>query len=517
MSAFADLPRRWRLLLEDGDEVLATTLVKEPRRALKVEIPAGGTERHTLADQLIVLERDHVGRPLATLCHAALIVLIRREIVLDAALDRFFALWDHHEALLLASLSFRWLVSAADTLVDHGRSPAERGTAFGVVLFANTLKLYETERVFSQSLDPSEADLERQTPGLFPGRDRAVPGAARRHHRQHGQAQGPADRRSGAGRAVAGSGDAARQCGRHGLCEVPEIAQEQDTRMVGGTRYLIFGKGGQVATELARRLPVGASARFLGRDEADLADPAACAAAIRAALPDVVINAAAWTAVDRAEAEEAAARVINGDAPAAMAVACAVLGIPFLHISTDYVFDGAGTAPFAPGDATGPLGSYGRTKLAGERGVQAAGGRWLILRTSWVVSAHGQNFVKSMLRLGAERASLNVVADQIGGPTPAAALAEALYGCAAALRDGATGGLHHFAGAPDTSWADFARAIMAGAGLGCVVNDIPSSAYPTPALRPLNSRLDCSSLSRLGLVRPDWRVGLADILKELKA
>ena len=165
MSAFADLPRRWRLLLEDGDEVLATTLVNEPRRALKVEIPAGGTERHTLADQLIVLERDHVGRPLATLCHAALIVLIRREIALDAALDRFFALWDHHEALLLASLSFRWLVSAADTLVDHGRSPAERGTAFGVVLFANTLKLYETERVFSQSLDPSEADLERQTPG----------------------------------------------------------------------------------------------------------------------------------------------------------------------------------------------------------------------------------------------------------------------------------------------------------------------------------------------------------------
>jgi dTDP-4-dehydrorhamnose reductase len=286
--------------------------------------------------------------------------------------------------------------------------------------------------------------------------------------------------------------------------------------MVGGTNFLIFGKGGQVSTELARRLPAGAVARFLGQAEADLARPEACAAAIRAAAPDVVINAAAWTAVDKAETEEAAALVVNGDAPAAMARECAARGIPFLHISTDYVFDGAGSAPFKAGDPTGPLGAYGRTKLAGEQGVQAAGGRWLILRTSWVVSAHGQNFVKTMLRLGAERATLNVVSDQIGGPTPAAALADALYVSAGAMLAGAESGLHHFAGAPDTSWADFARAIMAGAGLPCVVNDIPSSAYPTPARRPLNSRLDCSSLSRLGLSRPDWRSGLADILKELK-
>ena len=279
----------------------------------------------------------------------------------------------------------------------------------------------------------------------------------------------------------------------------------------------MFGQAGQVARELARRRPAGYASTFLSRAEADLADPERCAAAIRAARPDAVINAAAWTAVDKAEAEEAAALVVNADAPAAMAGACAGIGIPFLHVSTDYVFDGSGTNAFRPGDATGPLGAYGRTKLAGEAGVQAAGGNWLILRTSWVVSAHGQNFVRTMLRLGAERDSLNVVSDQIGGPTPAATLADALYVGAGAMLAGAEGGLHHFAGAPDTSWADFARAIMAGAGLTCAINDIPTSAWPTPARRPLNSRLECSSLSRLGLTRPDWRSGLADILKELKA
>ena len=287
-------------------------------------------------------------------------------------------------------------------------------------------------------------------------------------------------------------------------------------------KVLIFGRGGQVARELARRMPAGVTASFLGRAEADLADPAACAAAVRASGADVVINAAAWTAVDKAEAEEVAATVVNGAAPAAMARQCAALGLPFLHISTDYVFDGAGVRAFAPGDPTGPVGAYGRSKLKGEQGVAAAGGKWLILRTSWVVSAHGSNFVKTMLRLGGERARVNVVADQIGGPTPAAAIADALYVCAGAMLAGAEGGLHHFAGAPDTSWADFARAIMAGAGLACVVNDIPTQAYPTPARRPLNSRLDCSSLSRFGptdlkLARPDWRLALPEILHDLRA
>ncbi|MBC7739747.1 MAG: sugar nucleotide-binding protein, partial [Candidatus Saccharibacteria bacterium] len=146
-----------------------------------------------------------------------------------------------------------------------------------------------------------------------------------------------------------------------------------------------------------------------------------------------------------------------------------------------------------------------------------AGGRWLILRTSWVVSAHGTNFVKTMLRLGADRDTLTVVADQIGGPTPAAAIAEAPYVCASSMLAGAEGGVHHFAGAPDVSWADFARAIMAEGGLACAVQDIPSSAYPTPARRPMNSRLDCRSLARFGLTRPDWRAGLVAIVQDLRA
>jgi dTDP-4-dehydrorhamnose reductase len=276
---------------------------------------------------------------------------------------------------------------------------------------------------------------------------------------------------------------------------------------------LIFGRTGQVATELQRLMP---SALFLGRDEADLADPAACAAAIRVRRPAVVINAAAWTAVDKAESDEAAATVVNGDAPTAMARACAGLNIPFLHISTDYVFDGAGDAPFTVDHLTAPLGAYGRSKLKGEIGVRAAGGPHLILRTSWVVSAHGANFVKTMLRLGRERESLTVVSDQIGGPTPAAAIAQTLLTVAKAMQAGQPGGTHHFSGAADTSWADFAREIMKRAGLSCQIIDIPTSAYPTPARRPANSRMDCSALTAaFGIERPDWRIGLDEILKEL--
>ncbi|MFN3721700.1 MAG: dTDP-4-dehydrorhamnose reductase [Paracoccaceae bacterium] len=278
---------------------------------------------------------------------------------------------------------------------------------------------------------------------------------------------------------------------------------------------LVFGQSGQVATELQRLVP---DARFLSRDQADLSDPAACANAIRTHRPAVVINAAAWTAVDKAESEEAAATVVNGDAPTAMAQECAALDIPFLHISTDYVFDGTGKVPFTPDHPTAPLGAYGRSKLKGETGVRAAGGNHLILRTSWVVSAHGANFVKTMLRLGQERDSLTVVGDQIGGPTPAAAIAAALLKAAQALQAGQPGGTHHFSGAPDTSWADFAREIMACAGLTCQITDIPSSAYPTPARRPANSRLDCTALkTAFGIDRPDWREGLHDILKELSA
>jgi dTDP-4-dehydrorhamnose reductase len=283
-------------------------------------------------------------------------------------------------------------------------------------------------------------------------------------------------------------------------------------------RLLVFGRTGQVARELARNLPAGWSARFLDRAEADLADPAACAAAVAGAAADAVINAAAWTAVDKAEAEEAAATVVNGAAPAAMARVAADRGLPFLHVSTDYVFDGSGTAPFHPDSPVAPLGAYGRSKRAGEDGVRAAGGVHLILRTSWVFSAHGTNFVRTMLRLGAEREALRVVADQTGGPTPAADIARALLAVADALRDGAPGGTHHFAGAPDTTWADFARAIMAGAGLPCRIEDIATADYPTPARRPANSRLDCSGLAAAyGIARPDWRQGLADVLAELGA
>ena len=281
-------------------------------------------------------------------------------------------------------------------------------------------------------------------------------------------------------------------------------------------RLLVFGQSGQVAQELARRLPQGISAQFLSRDQADLSDPAACAASICGC--DAVINAAAYTAVDKAEADESAALVVNATAPTAIAARCAALDIPFLHLSTDYVFDGAGTLPFATNHPTGPRNAYGRTKLAGEQGIRAAGGRHVILRTSWVVSAPGNNFVKTMLRLGGTRDSLTVVADQIGGPTPAADIADALLVAAKAMVDGAHGGTHHFGGAPDVSWAGFARTIMAQAGLVCQITDISTSAYPTPAARPLNSRLDCSAFeAEFGVKRPDWRLGLAAILQELSA
>lgn len=283
-------------------------------------------------------------------------------------------------------------------------------------------------------------------------------------------------------------------------------------------KLLVFGQTGQVARELARRAPPDVTLRTLGRQDADLSVPQACAAVIAEAAVDAVINAAAWTAVDQAETQEAAATVVNAAAPTAMARAAAARGLPILHLSTDYVFDGAGETPFAPDHPTAPLNAYGRSKLAGERGIRDSGARHLILRTSWVVSAHGNNFVRTMLRLGRERAGLDVVADQVGGPTPAAAIADALFTGARALLEGAQGGTHHFAGAPDVSWADFARAIMAAAGLPCIIRDIPTSAYPTPARRPASSRLDCASLARaFGVARPDWRDGLAAMIAELEA
>lgn len=278
-------------------------------------------------------------------------------------------------------------------------------------------------------------------------------------------------------------------------------------------KVLVFGRSGQVATELA----AFDGARTLSRAEADLSDPAACAAVIAATDADAIINAAAYTAVDKAEEDRASAQLVNGDAPGAMAQAAAARGIPFVHISTDYVFDGSGTTPWRPEDATGPLGAYGATKLAGEDGVRGAGGTYAILRTAWVFSAHGNNFVKTMLRLGAERDALSIVADQIGGPTPARDIAHACMGVAKALLDDPSkSGIYHFSGAPDVSWADFARRIFDRAGLQVDVTNIPTSAYPTPAKRPGNSRLDCTSTkTAFDIDRPDWNAGLETVLAEL--
>ena len=276
---------------------------------------------------------------------------------------------------------------------------------------------------------------------------------------------------------------------------------------------LVFGRNGQVASEL-HNLARGAT--FLGRDHADLEFPADCASAIHSHAPSAVINAAAYTAVDAAEDEDARANVINGDTPGAMALSCAELGIPFIQISTDYVFDGSGEVPFKPDDPVAPVNAYGRSKRHGEEQVMAAGGTYAILRTSWVFSAYGNNFVKTMLRLGAERGVLRVVADQIGGPTPARAIAAACLTMVQGLKSNPRlSGTYHFSGAPDVSWAGFARETLSQARLSCRIEDIASSEWPTKAPRPKNSRLDCSGLERFGLTRPDWRGQLGTVLQEL--
>lgn len=282
-------------------------------------------------------------------------------------------------------------------------------------------------------------------------------------------------------------------------------------------KALVFGRTGQVATELCRRAGAhGVEVEALDRSQADLSDPKACAAIIAQTDTEVIINAAAYTAVDKAEEEIAQARLINADAPGAMARAAAERDLPFLHVSTDYVFDGASDTARTPQDPTGPLGVYGQTKLEGERQIAQAGGRHAILRTSWVFSTHGSNFVKTILRLADTRNRLTIVADQIGGPTPAAGIADALFTIAKSGSRFASG-LYHYSGAPDVSWADFAREIATQAGLAVQIEDIPTSDYPTPAHRPLNSRLECGRIADFyGVRQPDWKAGLADVLAELK-
>lgn len=285
-------------------------------------------------------------------------------------------------------------------------------------------------------------------------------------------------------------------------------------------RVLVFGRTGQVARELLRRAGPDCALEALGREDADLADPALCAARVAAAQADVVINAAAYTAVDRAESEEALATTINAAAPGAMARAAAARGLPFLHVSTDYVFDGSGERPWREDDPVAPLGAYGRSKLAGERAVAAAGGLHAVLRTSWVHAAHGNNFVRTMLRLGAERDRLTVVDDQRGCPTAAADIADALLAVARAFAAGrGASGVFHFGGAPAVSWREFAEEIFAQAGgpRAPVVTPIRSEDWPTPAPRPRNSALDCARIAAAyGLAQPDWRRSLRAIVAELE-
>lgn len=273
---------------------------------------------------------------------------------------------------------------------------------------------------------------------------------------------------------------------------------------------LVFGRTGQVARELR----AARSVRAMGRDEVDLSDPGACRTAILKIRPSVVINAAAYTAVDQAEEEEDLAFAVNAAAPAEMARACAELGVPLVHISTDYVFDGKGTGPWSPDDQTAPLSAYGRSKLSGEEAIRASGTTYAILRTSWVFSSHGSNFVKTMLRLTETRDALSVVADQTGGPTPAAAIASACLIIADQLiEDPTKSGTFHFSGVPDTTWAGFAEAVFDVAGREVTVTGISTEDYPTPATRPANSRMDCTQTSAVfGVDRPDWRTAIQEIV-----
>lgn len=289
-------------------------------------------------------------------------------------------------------------------------------------------------------------------------------------------------------------------------------------------RVLIPGANGQVGRELvARAAQHDIEAMGLTRADLDLNDAKAVRAVVQAHQPDAVVNAAAYTAVDRAESEPDLAFAVNRDGPAALAAACADLGIPLVHFSTDYVFDGAKPEPYVEGDPAAPLGVYGQSKWEGEEAVRAALDRHLILRVSWVFSRHGGNFVKTMLRLGREREALRIVADQHGGPTPASAIADAaLVTLRQASERNDDWGTYHFCGAPFTTWHGFAEAIFAEARRHepLAVRDvapIPASAYPTPAARPANSRMEAARLAHtFGIAPADWRAVLAEVIAALQ-
>ncbi len=280
------------------------------------------------------------------------------------------------------------------------------------------------------------------------------------------------------------------------------------------TSLLVIGRNGQLAKALQHHGNVrGYAVQNTGHEDLDLADPSSVQAGLKALKPDAIINAAAYTAVDQAEEEEDLAHRINADSAAELAAFAKTLNIPFLHVSTDYVFDGEKQAPYLETDQTGPTGAYGRSKLAGEHMVVDANPDAHIFRTAWVYSATGKNFLKTMLKVGETRDTLNVVDDQIGNPTDACDLAAGLLDVTERMihRDtlSDTAGIYHMAGSGDTSWADFADAIFdAAQNFGHprpTVNRIPTSEYPTPTKRPSNSRLDCDKLySVFGVRLPRW-------------
>ena len=290
-------------------------------------------------------------------------------------------------------------------------------------------------------------------------------------------------------------------------------------------KILVFGAQGQLARSLfAVEERADVALVCAHRPETDLMKPASLGAAIARHSPDYVINAAAYTQVDRAESEQDMAYAVNGAAVECMAGECAARDIPLIHISTDYVYDGSKDAPYSEDDATGPAGIYGLSKLAGEEALRASGCRHVILRTAWVFSPYGQNFVKTMLRLAETRDQLDVVCDQSGCPTYAPHLAAGIFRIIDKLSDSRPSqglwGTYCMAGGGETNWSGFAEEIFAcSARLGgpvARVNPIPASAYPTPARRPANSRMNCGRLdAAFGIRLPHWREGTAQCVHSL--
>jgi len=293
-------------------------------------------------------------------------------------------------------------------------------------------------------------------------------------------------------------------------------------------KLLLLGKGGQVGWELQRSLAPLGEVTALDHDStdyhADFSHPETLAETVLKLRPDVVVNAAAHTAVDKAESEPDYARKLNATSPGVVAQAAQQIGALMVHYSTDYVFDGSGSTPRQEGDATGPLSVYGRTKLEGEQLVAQHCARHLIFRTSWVYAARGGNFAKTMLRLAKERERLTVIDDQFGAPTGAELLADVTsHAIRATLADPAKAGLYHLVAGGETSWHGYARfvleqALLAGVELKAspdTVDAVPTSAFPTPAARPNNSRLNTGKLqATFGLALPNWQAGVARMLRE---